>query len=259
MKKVLAFFAWQRVPAKEIRFKKLKQETQFLLSYSIFYILLAFLIAWAILWYPMPILMSVDFIQDFWYAIVFKLVFLLILPAWVYFHIWKYSFQDLLLGINWTGARVIKGILLIAFGFFLNAGHIAPISEKMGEFSDAPIRLLLGIILPFFIAGLPEELFFRGYLQTRLEKITNPMFAILVSGVLFTAWHLPTRFFLAHGVEGQAGDFSSILVGTGGPVMIISIFFGWHWARFRNLPLLILVHWAIDILPSLSSFFQIHR
>jgi len=35
------------------------------------------------------------------------------------------------------------------------------------------------------------------------------------------------------------------------------LYFGWHWARYRNLPLLICAHWAIDILPSLSSFFGI--
>ncbi|MFN3761521.1 MAG: type II CAAX prenyl endopeptidase Rce1 family protein [Algoriphagus aquaeductus] len=94
-------------------------------------------------------------------------------------------------------------------------------------------------------------------LQTRLEKLWNTPIAILVSGLLFTAWHLPSRFLLANGVEGQAGDWVSILLGTGLPVFLVSCFFGWHWARYRNLPLLIGVHWAIDILPSLSSFFGV--
>jgi membrane protease YdiL (CAAX protease family) len=153
---------------------------------------------------------------------------------------------------GWLG-----GATLIALGFLLNVGHLPGIAAKIPEFTDSNLRLTIGIVLPFIIAGLPEELFFRGFLQTRLEKLWNAPVAIFVSGVLFTAWHLPSRYFLASGIEGSAGDLSSVLLGTGVPVFVVSVFFGWHWARYRNLPLLILVHWAIDILPSLNSFFKI--
>jgi membrane protease YdiL (CAAX protease family) len=129
--------------------------------------------------------------------------------------------------------------------------------EQASLVDHPTLRWMIGILLPLLIAGLPEELFFRGMLQTRLEKRWNTTVAILVSGILFTAWHLPSRFFLASGVEGQAGDLASVILGTGVPVLLVSLFFGWHWARYRNIPLLICTHWAIDILPSLSSFFGI--
>lgn len=254
---MLTFFTWQRVKAEEIPFKNLKSESQLLIGYSVFYIMLAFVFGMLILHFPLPILGAKDFIQDAWYAVVFKFAFLLLIPSIFFFQIWKYKIHDLLLGLKPTGAMLIKGALLISVGFFLNTRHIPRIAEAMSSFEDSELRFFLGILFPLLIAGLPEELFFRGMLQTRLEKRWNTPLAILVSGLLFTAWHLPSRFLLANGVEGQAGDLASVLLGTGLPVFVISCFFGWHWARYRNLPVLILAHWAVDILPSLSSFFGV--
>lgn len=257
MRKVLDWITWQRIPADQIGFKNLEQESRTLILYSLFYILLAFGVGNLIIHFPQPILGAKEFVQDFWYAAVFKFSFLFILPSLIFFKRWKYGIQDLLFGLKPKIEMVINGALLITIDFLLNIRHISRVSEAMPSFEDAEFRLILGIVIPLLIAGLPEELFFRGMLQTRLEKLWNTPIAILVSGLLFTAWHLPSRYLLANGVEGQAGDWVSILLGTGLPVFLVSCFFGWHWARYRNLPLLIGVHWAIDILPSLSSFFGV--
>lgn len=257
MNALLTFFTRQRVPAQDIPYKNLEKESWILMWYSIFYFILAMGIGRLILLFPLPIMGAKDFIQDLWYAVVFKFTFLLIIPSVLLFQIWKYKIQDLLLGLSPNTGMLIKGAILVAFGFFLNTRHIPRIADAFSNFDDAEIRFVVGILLPLLIAGLPEELFFRGMLQTRLEKLWNAPMAILVSSLLFTAWHLPSRFLLANGVEGQAGDLVSVLIGTGLPVFLISCFFGWHWARYRNLPLLILVHWSIDTLPSLSSFFGV--
>ena len=251
------WITWQRIPSGIIPIKNLQRESFLLLGYSLFYFLLAISIGKLIQVFPFPILEAVDFIQDLWYALVFKLIFLLLIPSLLFFKIWNYSSKDLLLDLRPKPFSWIKGILLVLAGFGLNVRHIPAIMEQATLVDYPTLRWLIGILLPLLIAGLPEELFFRGMLQTRLEKRWNTPLAILVSGLLFTAWHLPSRFFLASGVEGQAGDWSSILLGTGIPVLLVSLFFGWHWARYRNLPLLICTHWAIDILPSLSSFFGI--
>lgn len=55
--------------------------------------------------------------------------------------------------------------------------------------------------------------------------------AWIATALLFTAWHLPTRFLLADGIEGKAGDLGSVLVGTGIPVLLVGIVFGWTWDR----------------------------
>ena len=251
------WITWQRVPAGQLSFKDLNQECNALLGYSVFYILLAMGIGKLIQVAPLPILGAADFIQDLWYALVFKGIFLVLIPSLLYFKVWNYSLKDLVLGLRSTPSIWIKGMLLVLAGFGLNARHIPEILAQAPLVELAELKWGIGIVLPLLIAGLPEELFFRGMLQTRLEKRWNTPVAILVSSILFTAWHLPSRFFLASGVEGQAGDLSSVVLGTGVPVFLVSLFFGWHWARYRNLPVLICTHWAIDILPSLSSFFGI--
>ncbi len=49
-----------------------------------------------------------------------------------------------------------------------------------------PALLVLVAVLP----GLVEELMFRGYLQTRLAERLSPVWAILISALLFSAAHL---------------------------------------------------------------------
>ena len=79
----------------------------------------------------------------------------------------------------------------------------------------------------------------------------------MITSILFTAWHLPSRYLLSQGVEGQAGHFDQVLLHTGVPVFIISLIFGFHWSRYRNIVLLVLTHWAVDILPSVSSYLKV--
>jgi membrane protease YdiL (CAAX protease family) len=248
---------WQRVPAEFIPFKSLEKETSFLLAYSIAYIMTGYLLGLVILYFPIPILGATQFNQDVWYSIVFKIFLLLIIPAVIYFGWWQYKLQDLLLGIQASRRNLFTAIILATIGFFLNAGHLQAIRENINHFTDAPLRILMGVVMPLFTAAIPEEFFFRGYLQTRLEKKWNRFSAILISTVLFMAWHLPSRYLLSRGVEGQAGDWGNVLLHTGLPVFIVGCFFAFHWSRYRNIILLVLVHWAIDILPSVSSYLKI--
>jgi membrane protease YdiL (CAAX protease family) len=248
---------WQRVPASHIRFKRLQEETSFLLGYAIFYIILGYGIGILIQHYPMPMLGATQFNQDAWYSILFKIFFLLVVPTFIYFGQWKYKIKDLLLGLQFNTRTVVATLGMMALGFFLNASHLSKISSQFQDHPDAYFRVLVAVMLPLFTAGIPEELFFRGYMQTRLEKKWNRVVAILLTSLLFMAWHLPSRYLLSRGVEGQAGHFDQVLLQTGLPVFIISLIFGFHWSRYRNIVLLVLTHWAVDILPSVSSFFKI--
>lgn len=113
-------------------------------------------------------------------------------------------------------------------------------------------RAALGAFIALSTAGLPEELVFRGILQTRLECTLGRVPAIVLTTVAFTAWHLPTRYLLASGIEGHAGSWTSVAIGTGIPIAIVSLVFCWAWDRFRNLPALVATHWGIDALPTIA-------
>jgi membrane protease YdiL (CAAX protease family) len=248
---------WQRVPATDIRFKRLEEETSFLLGYAIIYIMLGYGIGMLIRYYPMPMMGATQFNQDAWYSILYKIFFLLIVPSIIFFVWWKYKLRDLLLGIKPGFSTILATMVMMALGFFLNASHLSKIGTHYHDHPDAAFRVFLGVSMPLFTAGIPEEFFFRGYLQTRLEKRWNRVSAILLTSILFMAWHLPSRYLLSNGIEGQAGHFDQVLLHTGLPVFIISLIFGFHWSRYRNIVLLVLTHWAVDILPAVSSFLKI--
>ena len=248
---------WQRVPAGQIQFKELKSETSLLFVYAIVYIISAYVIGQLIINFPMPLLGATDFIQDFWYSVIFKIILLLLIPGLIYFYRWGYRYKDLLYGLRPTFKNISATIAFGLSGFLLNANHLQRIENVLNNFEDAPLRLALGILMPLFVAAIPEELFFRAFLQTRLEKNQNRLIAILISTLLFTLWHLPSRYLLSTGTEGHAGDWISVIIHTGIPVFFVGLFFALHWSRYRNIIFLIAVHWSIDILPSVSSYFKI--
>lgn len=254
---LIKWIRWQRKPASEIEFRDLNLETAFLLGYAVFYILAGYVLGLVIVYFPLPMLGAAQFNQDVWYSFVFKIFLLLIIPSYLFFVRWRYTPQDLLLGLKPSIKNVIATLIMVVMGLFLNATHLNAIAANLDSHTDATLRLMLGVFMPLFTAAIPEEFFFRGYLQTRLEKKWNRLIAIVLSTTLFTAWHLPSRYLLSQGVEGQAGDWGQVILHTGVPVFIIGFIFALHWSRYRNIILIVLTHWAIDILPAISSYLQI--
>jgi membrane protease YdiL (CAAX protease family) len=86
-------------------------------------------------------------------------------------------------------------------------------------FVAAPIRTLLDEVLgQWLVIALPEECFYRGYLQTELDRVWQPRFRVLgaplgpslvVTSALFAAGHLATEL----SVNRLAVFFPSLLFG----------------------------------------------
>jgi membrane protease YdiL (CAAX protease family) len=254
--RLYAWVIWQRVSVHEFRIKRPKTETAIVSAYAVFYIFAAVIIGYLIKHRPLPILNSASFITDVWYALVFKIGLLLIVPV-IWFFLQGYHIQDLL--PDWKLQLKSAMWIIVAYmaGLSLNLlqGHFDYISEAATHFSagNLALRIALGVVLPLFMAGIPEEVVYRGGLQTRLELLFGRVAAICITVLLFTAWHLPTRFLLSQGVEGRAGDLGSVLLGTGVPVLMVGLIFGLLWDRYRSLPSLIAFHWGIDTLPTVIS------
>jgi uncharacterized protein len=247
----------QRIPIASIRVHAPARETAWTLGYSLFYIAAAVATGLLILRYPIPIWGASEFLQDFWYSGVFKIGLLLAVP-WLAFRRLGYRASDLTFDWRPTFRRLVSLALAFVGGNLLNLGRIASVRAAAEALppAEAAARIGLGLALALFQAGLPEEFFYRGLLQTRLERTAGRPIAILATALLFTAWHLPTRFLLAHGVEGEAGNFGSILLGTGVPVLLVGLALGLAWDRWRNLPVLIAVHMGIDAIPIVSSMLK---
>lgn len=210
----------------------------------------AWLVAWLILRSPLP-LFDEAFTHDAWYAVGFKLIWMLLVPiAWLG---WRgYRPRDLLAGWSPSIRSALALGTALSVGLLINAGHLGPIRGLLADASPgaAGLGLAVGLVLPLLTAALPEELVFRALLQTRLEAVVGRIVAVVVTAALFTAWHLPSRYLLSDGVEGQAGDLSSVLIGTGAPVLIVGLVLGLLWDRHRSLPVLIVLHWGVDLPPA---------
>lgn len=99
------------------------------------------------------------------------------------------------LGLQMDG-RVLKGLAVGALAFLLPCALGFAIVLGMGWTSIAPavgwgeilafIPLL--IVLVFLFEALPEELAFRGYMQTNLETRLGYWGAIIAQAVLFALW-----------------------------------------------------------------------
>ncbi len=253
-----SFLTRQRLPASDIRILDPARETRVALAFGVAYIGAAFLTGLIERAWRLPLWDATLLTSDATYALGFKFGLLLVVPALAIRRA-GYSMDDLLLGWRPTPAAVLRIVALFFAGLLLNASKIAPIREAVDGLPavEAALRVGLGCILMLFCAGIPEELVYRWGLQTRLEQAWGRITAILVTAILFTAWHLPTRYFLAEGAEGTAGDAGSVLLGTGLPVFVVALILGWAWDRRRNLPALVMLHWGIDTLPSVASFLKL--
>jgi len=240
--------------------RKPQHEARLWLGFCIFFFFASILTGWVIRTWRMPFWGAESLTDDVTYIFFFKLFLLLAVPLFVYRRM-GYRVADLTPGWRW-GLRSMAPIVVgSAVGFAINARHIGWQRAAQPNFSQLEFfaRVALGPVLAFLTAGFPEEFVFRGMLQTRLEAVWGRIGAILTTAILFTAWHIPPRYFNASGVEGEAGNLASVLVGTGAPVFIVGLIFGLIWDRYRSFWPLVAAHTGVDTLPMITSLLGIPR
>lgn len=88
-------------------------------------------------------------------------------------------------GIKKLGIR--QYIVLLAFVVFSIGGQLIP---KMVANDNISWNLLPICIVPLIMTTFFEEFLFRGFMQTRLEKVFNPVVAIIISGLAFSCYHI---------------------------------------------------------------------
>ncbi len=238
--------------------KKSINELGIFTIYSLLYIFIVAIFSVAIMHFPMPILGARNFTEDVWYVVFIKIIFLLFIPLFIYSklgHKISYIFK---MKLNWKTCTAMASCYF--FGILLNSSYLAEINRVIANGGIIIwIKFTVGLLLPLVQAAVPEEIFYRYILQTRLEKVFGSIFGIFLSSLLFASFHFPSRYLLASGVEGSAGDIYSILTGTILPVFVIGIILGCLWRRFRSIWILIALHYGIDTLPSIASLLQIDK
>ena len=253
-----SYLTRQRLRAADIHIIAPARELRAVIVFTLLYVVAAFGTGLVQRWSHMPLMGATYLTSDVTYLFAFKIGLLLLVPA---FATWRagYVMDDVLLGWRATPGSVFSVVACYVLGMMANASKLAPIALAAAALpsSEAAARIGVGAVVTLFAAALPEELVYRWALQTRLERSSGRLVAILGGALLFTAWHLPTRYLLGSGVEGRAGDLATVLLGTGLPVFVMGLLFGWAWDRWRNLPVLVALHWGIDTLPSVASFLRL--
>lgn len=99
---------------------------------------------------------------------------------------------------------------------------------------DVPLELvIIGATATAVTAGVGEELFFRLWLQTRLETLLGAPAGIALASTFFGLMHLTS-----HGSGNLMLDVAQVVVVQG----TFGLFLGILWWRFRNLWFTILAH-----------------
>lgn len=88
-------------------------------------------------------------------------------------------------GIRKIGRRQI--LVLLSFVLFSISGQLIPL---MIEGKEIRWHLLSICIVPLIMTTFFEEFLFRGFIQTRVEKEFGSVIAVVVSGLMFSLYHL---------------------------------------------------------------------
>lgn len=141
------------------------------------------------------------------------------------------------LRLRWDDLRIgirefaIYAPVAIAIGLSLGFLHLHAIWPS-------PSRAIAAPLFTFFFIALPEELFFRGWLQNLLERRLGRTCALLVTALLFGLSHFNKRtaFF----------NWRYVLLAA-----IAGIFYGRAWRRQRRIAASAITHTAVDSIWSL--------
>jgi membrane protease YdiL (CAAX protease family) len=122
--------------------------------------------------------------------------------------------------------------------FYLS--ELSPLSPPTPSDLPDAVTLAVGSAFTLLTASVLEEVFYRGWLQTRTETLLGRWPAIALSSLLFAVMHLP-RFV-------EDGD---LLLGLASVIAFQGTFGllqGYLWSRYRNLWMPIAVHIAVNLI-----------
>jgi hypothetical protein len=148
--------------------------------------------------------------------------------------------------------------LLVVFGpavLILAAIGLARVSGAPAGVWQDPRRLYL--VIPVFLyvlvlgGPLGEELGWRGFALSRLERRLRPTTAVLLLGLIWAVWHLP--LFVIEGTLQKQLPPAAFWV----QIVATSVIYGWLWNKTKSLPAVVIIHAAantsVGLLPVLPE------
>src|SRR6266480_3340573 len=194
-----------------------------------------------------------------------KLLVFVAIPFAIFRFGFGYRVRDF--GIQREGLRALRGSHLpvvlvvggafLCFQYFASSGGAAFRREHFTAF-QLFVSLPLCFVGLFVEAGLVEEFFFRGLVQSHFAAaFKSEVSGVVLMSLIFGLAHAPSFIFRHAGeVEGLGSNPSAIdAIAYSIVVLAVSgITFGIIWARTKNLFALMLIHAAGDLLPNFGAF-----
>jgi membrane protease YdiL (CAAX protease family) len=135
--------------------------------------------------------------------------------------------RDFRIGLLWLAAYAP---IAAALGLFLGFLHFHP-------HMPSAWHVLLGWIFTFLFVAVPEELFFRGWMQNLLERRVGPVRALLITATLFGLSHFNKR--------AVHFNWRYVLL-----ALLAGIFYGRAWLQDRRVGASAITHASVDTIWS---------
>ncbi|MDP9640936.1 membrane protease YdiL (CAAX protease family) [Actinopolyspora lacussalsi] len=176
--------------------------------------------------------------RGLWYAVL-KVLLFLVVPL-VAFRLLRGAEQPTsAIAVRVPRLRWLAPLPAVLAWFYLSRiSPLAPPPYPAAALPD-PVTLAMASLVTLLTAGVLEEIFYRGFLQTRLESLVGRWPAIMVASLLFAAMHLPTHLHSGSVVTGLA----TVLVYQG----LFGVLCGYLWSRYRNIWIVIAVHIVVNL------------
>ena len=120
--------------------------------------------------------------------------------------------------------------IAVVLGLWLGFLHFHALMPSGG-------RVVLGWLFTFFFIAVPEELFFRGWMQNLLERRVGPARALLITSTLFGLSHFNKRAALF--------NWRYVLLAA-----LAGIFYGLAWRQQRRVGASAITHASVDTIWS---------
>ena len=128
---------------------------------------------------------------------------------------------------------VILFVLMMFVGRYLQR-HVSSYYDLIVELRALFSNLSwLAIVVISVMAGVSEELLFRGVIQSYLVSVSNPWFGIIISASLFGVMHFYNRLYIVL-------------------TLIVGLFIGWLYHETQSLLLVVVLHSVYDVLAFAS-------
>lgn len=189
--------------------------------------------------------------------LVAKLVFFVVIPAWMMCAFFGYTVRDLApVSFRWRDLLTFLGMSLLVLGFQALVGRgLRGILQARAGVSTLVVGFPIAFAWLAVEAGVVEEFFFRVLLQSRLSRaLQSELGGIVVMSLLFGLAHAPGLYLRTGLTQEGLPAHPPLLMAIGYSIVITSVagfFLGVLWARTRNFALVVAVHAMADLLPDL--------